>query len=388
MSKADAYKYQPKIKTENFYEIVKKDIEAKPDKQLEFSLSKYAKLLDVSHPTIRHHYQKLIDSGDIIELDREGKYGRKFITTKDHENDFFELELGLSEEELFEQFIKESQNIMGIKVEEEPEAKEQVEEVEEVVEEVIEEPVEEPQIIETPSVEAEVTLIEEPEVVEEVESVEEAEEVVEEPVESVQVAEPAKPIEKPQPEPEAVVKPVEPVEVQPEPEPIQNVEEYRLSKEEMYQSLSLDDKIESFLQRTNNMYDAGVLLNQRDKEILSVMYETIQRNILYLKDLSDELGTVENRELIKSLIDEREAKIKEIKELQEEVKMLRERQEIEESQKVNPQRARELQQRLVASVAIYLNGSSESLALKRNEFKKTFIEDLSELVNYMLGIQK
>ena len=342
------------------YEI-KKRIEESQNKEIEVVVTEYAKLLDVTDPTIKYHVDKFIESGELILINRVGAYGRKIVTLPQYGIKEKELEIGLGEKEAFEKFIEDSLKELSIPLEEDSL----------LITEVEPQPEPEPE----PKLEIQEEIQEENSNIDI--------EFKEDPIATVEVIQ----------SPELVVqeaKPHKELDNKDEATPIESKEErvIPMSKEEMYQALSLDDKIEDFISRSNDMYDANVLLKQSDKEILSVMHETIQRNILYLKDLSDELGTVKNRELIKSLIDEREKMTRENKELQKELIALRDKQEVADSEKINPQRVRELQQKLVSHTSIYLNSSSESIALNRKKFIKEFIENVSELVDYSLGYDK
>lgn len=159
--------------------------------------------------------------------------------------------------------------------------------------------------------------------------------------------------------------------------------------------LTLDEKIERFIQQSKLAQQATeYLLKQKDKEILAVINESIQQNILYLKDLAEQLSTIENKELIQSLIDDRNANLKRISELEEEVQSLRHRLDeiYRENQKVknaiDPQRVRAMQSRLIAILDNYVELPNHAISLQRREFRKQMIEEITHLCKYVLGLEK
>ncbi len=350
-------------------------IEASPTKKLEVVLTNYGRKFGIADQTVKYHLEKFIKNNDLIYVGKSNNYGRKIVTLPKYSMKPKEdIEIGLGEKMAFEEFIKKSmEQLEQATNSSEPIIFDEKEETQEETQEKIQEKIQNQ--IEVQDKPQEIVDIkrESQDNVEHQESKDEkvSNYIIEGPIEVEFEDEEPTVIEEDKPEIESESSYVKP-----------------MSKEEMYKALSLDEKIEEFISRSNNMYDANVLLKQSDKEILSVMHETIQRNILYLKDLSDELGTVKNRELIKSLIDEREALLSENKELQKTLNILREKEDVANSQKINPQRVRELQQKLVSNTSIYLNSSSESIALNRKTFIKEFIENVSELVDYTLGYDK
>ncbi|WAT23448.1 helix-turn-helix domain-containing protein (plasmid) [Bacillus halotolerans] len=153
--------------------------------------------------------------------------------------------------------------------------------------------------------------------------------------------------------------------------------------------LSLDEKIERFLKTSNQLPDAHMLLEHEDKEILAVMNETIQQNILYLQDLSQQLTTIQNKELIQHLIDERKRLEEQIKRLEDEVEVARSQaKQVEEQFEIDPQRIRFMQQLLISTLDDYLNQPNQSLALGRKDFRNKMTKEINDLVNYALKIEK
>lgn len=157
---------------------------------------------------------------------------------------------------------------------------------------------------------------------------------------------------------------------------------------EVVKTITLDDKINKWITESNQIYEANVLLTQDDKSILSVLNETMQKNLHYMRDLTAELSTIKNKELIQSLIDRKNEDEKELKNLREEVKDLRNKQLTDASLKVDVKRIRELQQILIHRTSSYLNQGNADLALTRNEFKEDFLLHLSDLANTAVGLKK
>jgi len=160
-------------------------------------------------------------------------------------------------------------------------------------------------------------------------------------------------------------------------------------KIENFDKLNLDSKIEEFLKSSNDLPTAEQLLTHADKEILSVMNESIQQNILYLKDLSEELSTMQSKQLISELIDERNNYIEEKNKLQEENDQLKAM--LKENQgkfDLDPQRIRHIQQNIMSVIDSFLDQPNHSLALNRKEFRTTITKQISDAFRYILNLDK
>lgn len=169
------------------------------------------------------------------------------------------------------------------------------------------------------------------------------------------------------------------VEVEPEPEiePIQVHE------------LTLDNRIKTFLNQAKQVHEAHVLLSHEDKEILSVMNETIAQTTVYLKDLSEQLSTVQNKELIQALIDERNRTQNQMERLEKELEEARNQvDKTIEKYEVDPQRVRFMHQMIISTVDDYMNRPNHSLALGRTEFRNKISKEVSDLVKYVLHLEE
>ncbi|CDQ41927.1 winged helix-turn-helix domain-containing protein [Virgibacillus salexigens] len=153
--------------------------------------------------------------------------------------------------------------------------------------------------------------------------------------------------------------------------------------------VSLDAKIENFLYQSRNVPTAEKLLNQQDREVLSVMNESIQQHIIYLKDLSEQLSTVQNKELIQQLIDERNDYLKEKDQMQNEIDILRNQLEHQKGNfDLDPKRIRLIQQNLFNVLDTYLDQPNHTLALGRKEFRKAMTTQINDAFRYILNLEK
>lgn len=320
-----------KMSREDLFEDLKEKIINSPNHEVEIAAIEYAKKYGVQGPTIDYHIEHLVKEGHLIRLDKLGKYKRKIYTLPEYSHQNDDIETGLGESESFLNFIKNATKEIETKSLEENE---------------------------TVPVENEIeTTKEEPEEPFEIDNKDISEEKLNDDTQ------------------------------------INNnefINEFNSESNNFMESndLTLDDKINMFLNKSSQVYDATELLKHKDKEILSVMHETIQKNMIYLKDLSDELTTAENRKLIQALIEERNSMKNEMSELQNELKELRDQQLIQANAKIEPARIREMQQRLIGSVDRYLKSSNADLALNRKEFREEFMKELSYLANYAVGVNK
>lgn len=154
------------------------------------------------------------------------------------------------------------------------------------------------------------------------------------------------------------------------------------------QPLSLDERIQQFLEEANQVHDASLLLKHEDREILSVMNETIHQTNVYLKDLSDQLSMVQNKSLIQHLIDERNEQKKEMDRLTQLVEQYEKQEKKQTESKLDPTRVRFMQQLLISTIDDYVNRPNHAMALGRTEFRNKSTKEIKDLVNYVLGIDK
>lgn len=153
--------------------------------------------------------------------------------------------------------------------------------------------------------------------------------------------------------------------------------------------LTLDERIQSFLEETGQVHDAEVLLKHEDKEILSVMNETIQQTSVYLKDLSEQLSTIKNKQLIQHLIDDRNRMQAQMEHLENELKEARAQiNKTIEKYEIDPNRVRFMHQMIISTVDDYMNQPNHALALGRPTFRKKVSKEISDLVRYVLHLEK
>lgn len=153
--------------------------------------------------------------------------------------------------------------------------------------------------------------------------------------------------------------------------------------------LTLDEKIERFLQQANQVHDAQELLRHEDREILSVMNETIHQTVVYLKDLSEQLSTVQNKELIQHLIDDRNRMQQKVQRLEQELDETRmQLNQTVKQYELDPNRIRFMHQLIIDTIDDYINRPNHALALGRTEFREKVSKEISDLVKYVLHLEK
>lgn len=158
---------------------------------------------------------------------------------------------------------------------------------------------------------------------------------------------------------------------------------------EEFKSLSLDEKIEKFLEESGKAPSASDLLTQKDRELISVMNETMHQNMVYLKDLSEQLTSIKYSETIKGLIDERNKHMAEIDELKEEKEaLIKAVQENTGKFDIDPVRIRLMHQNIISILDMFLDLPNHSLALKRKEFRDAITEQISSAFQYVLNLEK
>lgn len=162
--------------------------------------------------------------------------------------------------------------------------------------------------------------------------------------------------------------------------------QYETNKD--FSKLELNEKIETFIQNSKKLANSEDLLTQEDKEILSVINETIHQAKLYLNDLSDELSTVQNKELIKHLIDNKEKQDEELNRLRAENEKLKKQTSSEPQQHVDPERIRFMQQMVVGTVDAFVEMPNHAMALQRKEFRKNIVKEINDLADYAIGLEE
>lgn len=153
--------------------------------------------------------------------------------------------------------------------------------------------------------------------------------------------------------------------------------------------LSLDQRITRFLEEANQVHDAHMLLKHEDKEVLSVMNETIQQTTVYLKDLSEQLSTIQNKQLIQHLIDDRNRMQQQMERLEQDVQEARSQvDQTIEKYEIEPNRVRFMHQLIISTVDDYVNLPNHALALGRAEFRTKASKEVSDLVKYVLHLEE
>jgi DNA-binding transcriptional ArsR family regulator/Fe-S-cluster formation regulator IscX/YfhJ len=154
------------------------------------------------------------------------------------------------------------------------------------------------------------------------------------------------------------------------------------------EELSLDAQIQNFLKEVNMIGDAEELLQHEDREILSVMNETLNQTTVYLKDLSDQLSTIQNKKLIQSLIDERNRTQKQMERLEDQVEEARQMaDQTVEKYEVDPNRVRFMHQLIISTVDNFVNQPNHALALGRTDFRNKISKEVQDLVKYVLHLE-
>lgn len=314
-----------KVDRNQIYREIAQLIEASPDKEAEISSSELADRFGVESPTMDYHLKKLVTDGYLAVSPKRGRYNRKIYRLP------ADAKTPKSEEPSKTKVHKPFEN---------PESASKFQQF-----------------------------------LEEHKQKSAAKPVQDQPKEEKKKEEQL-PVQerKPMPQPESVVqapakpKPAEPVQIK---------------------ELTLDEKIQRFLNDANKVHDANVLLSHEDKEILSVMNETIQQNIVYLKDLSEQLSTLQNKELIQGLLDDRNRMQDQLKRAEEEAKQARaQADQTIEKYEVDPQRVRFMHQLIIDTVDQYVKLPNHAMALGRQDFRKKVSKEVSDLVKYVLHLEE
>ncbi|WP_218154806.1 hypothetical protein [Paenibacillus sp. UNC496MF] len=157
---------------------------------------------------------------------------------------------------------------------------------------------------------------------------------------------------------------------------------------------TLEEKIDDFTERTRAVPQPQEMLTKDDREILAVMNESIQQNILYMKDLAQQLSTVETKAMVQHLIEDRNQNLEKIAKMEQELKdtyrRLNEAQQAQSNKESNapdPGRIRMMQQLIAATVDQFVDSPNHTMALNKGEFRKNLNKDITSLIQYVLGIQ-
>ncbi len=318
-----------KVNRDQVLEEVKKLIKSSPNGEVEISSSELADKFNVQAPTMDYHLKKLVQEGLLKLLPKRGRYNRKIyrLPTANSDIEIHQPHLSAESAEKFKNFLEE--HLRKTK-----EASANVKQEEEKEEEIKEET----------------------EVKEEIK--EEIKEELPQDVEKEDTVTASKSDSKEKTLPE--VKP-----------------------------LTLDEQIQSFLNSAEQVHDAEELLQHEDREILSVMNETINQTVVYLKDLSEQLSTVQNKQLIQHLIDDRNRMQKQMEYLEKEVEEARKQAEqTVEKNEIDPSRIRFMQQIIISTLDTYLNQTNPGLALGRKDFRNKISKEISDLVRYALHLEE
>ncbi|MDR5047852.1 ArsR family transcriptional regulator [Bacillus thuringiensis] len=356
---------QNKVNRDDVYREVAKEIELSPNGEAEISSSNLADKFGVQGPTMDYHLNVLVKNGALILLDKRGKYNKKIfklpsdtnvIESKNDTKADVHIPFQSEEsKEKFNNFIEQYKKKSKSKNNEAAESKEEQKDA--VQENKTIEQQEDELIADNPGKYLTSVFT---------------------PVQTEEVEEPNK-VKEPE-----EVKEIEVSEVK-ESTPAHTVDAANFEIKE----LTLDQKIEKFLDKTNQIHNAEELLSHQDKEILSVMNETIQQNMVYLKDLSEQLTTVNNKQLIQHLIDDRNRLNSEVEKLQKELEEARKQsQQTVEKYEIDPNRVRFMQQMIFDTLDNYVNQQNHALALGRIPFRNKISKEVNDLVKYTLRLEK
>lgn len=356
---------QNKVNRDDVYKEVAKEIELSPNGEAEISSSNLADKFGVQGPTMDYHLSVLVKNGALILSDKRGKYNKKIFKLPSNTNvienkndakaDVHIPFQSKESQEKFNNFIEQYKKKTKAKNNESAEVKEEQKDV--VQENKAIEQQEDELIANNPGKYLTNVFT---------------------PVQTEEVEEPKK-VEAPEEAKEVEVSEVK------ESAPEHTVDAASFEIKE----LTLDQKIEKFLNKTNQVHNAEELLSHQDKEILSVMNETIQQNMVYLKDLSEQLTTVNNKQLIQHLIDDRNRLNSEVEKLQKELEEARNQsQQTVEKYEIDPNRVRFMQQMIFDTLDNYVNQQNHALALGRIPFRNKISKEVNDLVKYALRLEK
>lgn len=321
-----------KIDRDEIYQRIVQMIKDSGQNKAEVSSSELADEFGVQPPTMDYHLKKLIDDGKLITSKKRGRYNRRI----------FMLPEKTEIKKIFKKDDKDELKIFLQKKLKEKEVQDKIEETKEIQE------------VDT--------------VQEEVNTVQKPKDMVQDPVQKLDSFKKVSVLEK-------------------KAQPV--LDDFETKDQEEVKELTLDEKIERFLEESNKVPTAEHLLTTKDRELLSVMNETIHQSIVYLKDLSEQLTTVQNKELIQQLIDERNSYLKEFDRLKEENESLKKQlQEASGKFDLDPGRLRLMQQNMINILDMYLDQPNHTLALSRREFRSAMTKQINDLFRYILNLEK
>jgi DNA-binding transcriptional ArsR family regulator len=318
-----------KVDRHQIYKEIAKLIEESANNEVEVSSSDLADRFGVQSPTMDYHLGKLLEEGLLAVSPKRGRYNRKI----------YRLPVDAKKPQMNQ---KEKPNIEVHKPFTNIESANKFQEFLKQHKKKIEDP---------PVQEEEKIEVEEKKLVAVAETQAKKDEV------AVEVKTPEPPKEKPQ--------------------PVQSIE------------LTLDDRIKQFLEDASMVHDPTVLLKHEDREILSVMNETMQQTSVYLKDLSEQLSTIQNKALIQGLIDDRNRMQKQLERVEKEADEARSQvDKTIEKYEVDPDRVRFMHQLIISTVDSYVNLPNHAMALGRQEFRNKVSKEINDLTKYVLHLEK
>jgi DNA-binding transcriptional ArsR family regulator len=197
-----------------------------------------------------------------------------------------------------------------------------------------------------------------------------------------------KPADEPAPVAENPTVPEEPKAETPVHAPVQ--EEVRVEAPE----LSLDRQIQDFMARSQSIPDAEAVLQKNDRDILAVVNESIQQNMIYLKDLMDQLSTVTDKKLILGLVEERNQLLEKTRNLEDEAKEhvaligSMQKKQVHDEAKIEANRVKMMYQLIINTIDSFVDQPNHSMALQRKDFRNKITKEVSDLVKYVLGVEK
>jgi biotin operon repressor len=157
---------------------------------------------------------------------------------------------------------------------------------------------------------------------------------------------------------------------------------------------SLEEQIDDFLGRAKSIPSAENILQQNDREILAVVNETIHQNILYLQDLTQQLSTVQDKRFVQTLIDDRNSNLQTIEEMKQQIQSMRDQilllqaENKKHQEAINLDRVKFMYGRIVHTVDSFVDLPNQSMALKKNEFRKQHTKELNDFYRYIAQIDQ
>jgi|SRR5579875_21162 len=351
-----------RVDREDILKYIKELIEKSPDKEVELSVTDVAKDFGVTQPTMIYHINHLVKSGELIQTNKTGRYNRKVYKLPTNtvvsnvvlSEELREKLISIKNQALQNQKAAQHINKDGVKPE--TEKKKEI---------VIETPVNKYNIIDNDLKDRDI------------------EEQKNEPLEQNKEEKINHLIE--DNSNEVVTSSVEKA---------INSEVKAIQKEMEQREKTLDEKIDDFLMRYKAIPDPQDILKLEDKQILAVMNETIHQNMQYLRNLEDQLSTVENKQMILQLVDERAKLLDDLKEQSQKIKNLMDDIQLlkaekkEKEQAIEPGRVRFMQQRILATLDDFVELPNHAMALRKHEFRKNMTKEINDLVRYVLGLEK